>query len=245
MRRRILFWSLLLLLMMVVTTVVYFYTTQSPKMSHVHLNQVEMMAIDEIIDTDNIVYNEWMGRSCYAPQYDNVYSYANSCVFLTASGTLSGMAVSYADNYYDDPACYYRIQAQLNNQTFDKWQCTTMWGEDFVGWWGPATWAFQATTLPQTGNDTQDVLAIAAIMSNNQGFILKEPPIDSTDTGHVWALSHIMLHQHGTGQNITYSVDYEIINPEYCNNNVIKNDWSVSCADFMALFVDVQNCYVY
>ncbi|MBP5612170.1 MAG: hypothetical protein J6X20_05535 [Bacteroidales bacterium] len=235
-----------LLLAALVTILVAFHRTAQPKhVAQTQMSQVEMMAIDEIIDIINIIYNQWMGKSCYVPQYDNSYPYANSCAFLTASGTLGGVPVDYADDYYDNPLCYYRIQAQQNNQQFDKWQCTSMWNPDFVGWWGPATWEFQSASLVQTGNATQDVLAIAAIMSNNQGFILTEWDMDSNEGGHIWALSRIMLHQRGSGQNVTYTVDYEIINAGSCNNDIVKNTWSVSCEDFMDLFTDVQNYYVY
>ncbi len=113
----------LLLIVFVLTLVANHRASQPHKVAQTQLNQVEMMAIDEIIENDNIVYNEWMGKSCYAPVPDATYTYANSCAFLTASGTLGGWAVEYADDYYNNPACYYRIQAQLHNQEFSIWQC--------------------------------------------------------------------------------------------------------------------------
>ena len=235
----------LLLAAIAITLVANHRTAQSQKTAQIPMSRVEMMAIDEIIETNNIIYNDWMGKSCYAPQYDNVYTYANSCAFLTASGTLGGMAVSYADSYYDDPACYYRIQAQLDNVAFDKWQCTAIRSDDFEGWWGPATWNFLSTSLPQSDNATQNVLAIAAIMSNNQGLVFTDWYADNTE-GHVWALARIQLHQHINGQDVTYMVDYEIINSDMANDHIYSNGAiSVSCEDFMSLFTDVHSCYVY
>ncbi len=234
----------LLLAAIAITLVANHRTAQSQKTAQIPMSRVEMMAIDEIIETNNIIYNDWMGKSCYDPQPDATYTYANSCAFLTASGTLGGMAVSYADNYYDDPACYYRIQAQLNNIAFDKWQCTAMNANDFDGWWGPATWNFLSTSLPQSDNATQDVLAIAAIMSNNQGFVFTEWG-ENEEEGHVWALARIQLRQHTNGQNVTYSVCYEIINSEYSDIQIVKETWGTSCENFMGLFTDVHGCYVY
>ena len=236
----------LLLVAIVLALVANHRTSQPQKVAQNQLNRVEMMAIDEIIETDNIVYNVWMGRNCYAPHPDATYTYANSCAFLTASGTLGCWAVEYANDYYNNPACYYRIQAQLHNQTFNIWQCGSIRNTDFDDWWGPSTWAFQSRSLPQTGNATQDVLSLAAIMSNSQGFVFTEwSQQDTTADGHVWALPHIMLHQHGSGQDVTYSVDFEMIDPQLENDIVITSSSSCSCEQFLDRFIDVQKCYVY
>ena len=229
MRRRILFWSLLLLLMMVVTTVVYFYTTQSPKMSHVHLNQVEMLTDDEF--PGNLVpdcpHGSGGSPGNLVQDVTNPYqAYARNCCFITLSAIKGGDIFTIANNYYTNSTVYPNA---YNGRVA---------ASEFEGWWG-------SSKLTPFTSATCDFCDILQAMKENGYALVVEDPGSGTDVGHVWAVLKLELYQFNPdpmNPDIGAQCEYTYVNSEEADWNTNQHTPPVSCGAFMQQLVG-KNLY--
>ena len=220
------FWgkSIFFLLMVVVATVVFFYTIRPKKVSHIHLNRVEMLTDDEF--PGNYVPDCPKGRgNSYGHVVQDVtnpsLAYARNCCFITLSAIKGGDIDDIAQDYYTSSTVY----PNANNGRVAK--------SEFEGWWGSGN-------LTPFTPATCDFCDIFQNMKENGYALVVEDPGSGTDVGHVWAVLNLELHQFNPDPmfpDVGAECSYSYIDSSWPDWTTNQRKPHVSCGAFMQQLV--------